>query len=82
MNKFDRVVTILMLLQTKRIVKAQELADKFEVSIRTIYRDLRTLENAGVPISAEAGIGYSLVQGYNLPPIMFTEDEATAFRVA
>jgi len=82
MNKFDRVVTILMLLQTKKIVKAKELADRFEVSLRTIYRDLRTLENAGVPIHAEAGIGYSLVDGYNLPPVMFTEDEATYFLIA
>lgn len=81
-NKFDRVVTILMLLQTKKIVKAQELANRFEVSLRTIYRDLRTLENAGVPIHAEAGIGYSLVDGYNLPPVMFTENEATSFLIA
>lgn len=82
MNKFDRVVSILMLLQTKPIVRAQDLADKFEVSLRTIYRDLRTLENAGVPLHAEAGIGYSLVDGYNLPPVMFTESEATTFLVA
>lgn len=82
MNKFDRVVSILMLLQTKRIVRAHELAERFEVSLRTIYRDLRTLENAGVPIHAEAGVGYSLVEGYNLPPVMFTENEATSFLIA
>lgn len=82
MNKFDRVVSILILLQTKRIVKAQELADRFEVSLRTIYRDLRTLEHAGVPIHAEAGIGYSIVEGYSLPPVMFTPDEAISFIVA
>lgn len=82
MNKFDRVVSILMQLQTKKIVRAQDLADKFEVSLRTIYRDLRTLEKAGVPIHAEAGIGYSLVDGYSLPPVMFTTEEATSFLVA
>ncbi len=82
MNKFDRVVTTLMLLQTKRIVRAHELADRFEVSLRTVYRDLKTLENAGVPIHAEAGVGYSLVDGYSLPPVMFTENEATSFIIA
>ncbi|NOQ74015.1 MAG: WYL domain-containing protein [Crocinitomix sp.] len=82
MNKFDRVVTTLMLLQTKKIVRAHELSDRFEVSLRTIYRDLKTLENAGVPIHAEAGVGYSLVDGYSLPPVMFTENEATSFIIA
>lgn len=82
MNKFDRVVSILMLLQTRRIVRAYDLAERFEVSQRTIYRDLKTLENAGVPIHAEAGVGYSLVEGYNLPPVMFTENEATSFLIA
>lgn len=82
MNKFDRVVSILMLLQTKRIVRAHELSDRFEVSLRTIYRDFKTLENAGVPIHAEAGVGYSLVDGYSLPPVMFTENEATSFIIA
>jgi predicted DNA-binding transcriptional regulator YafY len=82
MNKFDRVVTILMLLQTKKIVRAHELSNRFDVSLRTIYRDLKTLENAGVPIHAEAGVGYSLVDGYSLPPVMFTENEATSFIIA
>lgn len=81
-NKFDRVVSILLLLQTKKIVRAQDLADRFEVSLRTIYRDLRSLELAGIPIQADAGVGYSLVDGYNLPPVMFTNDEALSFLVA
>lgn len=81
-RKFDRVVTVLMLLQTKKVVRAQDLADRFEVSLRTIYRDLKSLENAGVPIHAEAGVGYSLVDGYSLPPVMFTENEATSFIIA
>ena len=53
-KRFDRIVAILIQLQSKRIVKAQELSDRFEVSLRTIYRDIRTLEAAGVPIAGEA----------------------------
>jgi predicted DNA-binding transcriptional regulator YafY len=82
MNKFDRVVAILIQLQSRRVVKAQDLAERFEVSLRTIYRDIRTLEDAGVPIVGEAGIGYSIMDGYRLPPVMFTVEEATAFVTA
>ncbi len=82
MNKFDRTVSILLLLQTKKTVTAQELANKFEVSLRTIYRDLRTLESAGIPIYAEAGVGYSLAHGYHLPPVLFSKAEALSFLVA
>lgn len=78
-KRFDRIVAILIQLQSKRIVKAQELADRFEVSLRTIYRDIRSLEASGVPIYSEAGIGYSLVDGYRLPPVMFTREEASSF---
>lgn len=81
-KKFDRVVAILTQLQSKRIVKAQELANRFGVSLRTIYRDIKTLEASGVPISSEAGIGYSIVEGYKLPPVMFTHDEAMSFVAA
>ena len=63
-------------------MKAQELADRFEVSLRTIYRDIRTLEASGVPIYGEAGVGYSLVDGYRLPPVMFTREEASSFIAA
>lgn len=52
------------------------MAEKFGISLRTVYRDIRTLEEAGVPIISEAGLGYSLVPGYNLPPIHFTQEEA------
>ncbi len=78
MNRFDRVTSLLLLLQTRSIVTAQFLADYFNVSERTIYRDIRTLENAGVPIGAEAGVGYFIEQGYRLPPISFTLDEASS----
>ncbi len=81
-KRFDRIIAILIQLQSKRIVKAQDLADRFEVSLRTIYRDIRTLEASGVPIAAEAGVGYSIVDGYRLPPVMFTREEAGSFVAA
>lgn len=78
MNRFDRVTSILLLLQTRSVVTAQFLSEQFEVSERTIYRDIRTLENAGVPIGSEAGVGYFIEQGYRLPPVSFSQDEAAA----
>lgn len=81
-KRFDRIVAILIQLQSKKIVKAQELADRFEVSLRTIYRDIRTLEASGVPIYSEAGVGYSIMDGYRLPPVMFTREEASSFVAA
>lgn len=82
MNKFDRVVSLLLLLQSKKVVKAAEAAAHFDVSLRTVYRDIRTLENAGIPIAGEAGIGYSILEGYHLPPVMFNEQEAVALVAA
>ncbi len=82
LKRFDRIVAIHIQLQSRRIVKAQDLADRFEVSLRTIYRDIRTLENSGVPIASEAGTGYSIMDGYRLPPIMFTREEAGSFVAA
>lgn len=81
-KRFDRIVAILIQLQSKKIVRAQDLADRFGVSLRTIYRDIRTLEVSGVPIYSEAGIGYSLMDGYRLPPVMFTREEASSFIAA
>ncbi|MBP2831902.1 YafY family transcriptional regulator [Aquimarina sp. U1-2] len=82
MKRLHRLTAILVKLQSRRIVQAAELADKFEVSLRTIYRDMQALTDAGVPIGAEAGTGYFLVEGYTLPPIMFTEKEANALLTA
>jgi predicted DNA-binding transcriptional regulator YafY len=82
MNRFDRITAILIQLQSKRVVKAQDLADRFDISLRTVYRDIRSLEEAGVPLYGEAGIGYSLVDGYRLPPVMFSREEAMAFLTA
>ena len=81
-KRFDRIVAILIQLQSKKIVRAQDLADRFDVSLRTIYRDIRTLEISGVPIYSEAGTGYSLMDGYRLPPVMFTREEASSFIAA
>lgn len=78
MNRTDRLNAILIQLQSKRVVRAQEIADRFEISVRTVYRDIRALEEGGVPIGAEAGLGYYLMDNYHLPPVMFTNDEASA----
>jgi predicted DNA-binding transcriptional regulator YafY len=82
MNRFDRITAILLQLQAKRVVSGPALAERFGVSLRTIYRDLRTLELAGVPLFGEAGVGYSLAEGYRLPPVLFTREEATALLTA
>jgi len=78
-KRFDRIVEILIQLQSKRVVKAQELADRFDVSLRTIYRDIKSLEQAGVPLIGEAGMGYSIMDGYRLPPVSFSKEEALCF---
>lgn len=82
MNRFDRITAILIQLQAKRLVRGPALAEQFGVSLRTVYRDLRTLEEAGVPLCGVAGAGYSLAEGYRLPPVMFTREEATALLTA
>jgi predicted DNA-binding transcriptional regulator YafY len=82
MNRIDRVSAILIQLQSKKVVRAQDIADRFNISLRTVYRDIRTLEEAGIPLVGETGIGYSIMDGYRLPPVMFTIEEATAFLTA
>ncbi|UTW64073.1 YafY family transcriptional regulator [bacterium SCSIO 12741] len=76
--RLSRLTAIITQLQSKRNVTAQYLAERHQVSIRTIYRDIRTLEKSGIPIVSKEGKGYSLVEGYHLPPVLFTEDEANA----
>ena len=77
-KRLARLTAILTQLQTKRIITSSTLAAKFGVSVRTIYRDIKVLEQAGVPILTEDGKGYSLMEGYKVPPIMFSESEANA----
>jgi predicted DNA-binding transcriptional regulator YafY len=77
-----RLTAIVTQLQSKKIVTANDIAAKHNVSIRTIYRDIRTLEQSGIPIITEEGKGYSLMEGYKLPPVMFTEEEANALITA
>lgn len=82
MNRIDRISAILIQLQSRRVVKAGDIADRFGISLRTVYRDIKTLEEAGIPLMGEAGVGYSIMDGYRLPPVMFTREEATAFLTA
>ena len=82
MNRIDRIAAILIHLQTKKYVTAGEIADRFSISKRTIYRDLKALDEAGIPLGAEPGRGYFLVEGFHLPPVMFTTHEANALLMA
>jgi predicted DNA-binding transcriptional regulator YafY len=81
-KRIARLTAILTQLQTKRLLTAPELASKFSVSVRTIYRDIRTLEQAGIPIITEEGKGYTIMEHFRLPPIMFTESQANALILA
>ncbi|MBL7950389.1 MAG: YafY family transcriptional regulator [Flavobacteriales bacterium] len=81
-KRLSRLTAILTRLQTKRLVTAAELAQRFTVSERTIYRDIRALEEAGVPVITEEGKGYLLMDHYRLPPVTFTEQEANALIAA
>jgi predicted DNA-binding transcriptional regulator YafY len=81
-SRLSRLTAILLQLQSKRLVTATSLAKKFDVSVRTIYRDIRALEQSGVPIITEEGKGYSLMEGYRIPPVTFSEREANALITA
>ncbi len=78
MRRADRLFEIIQILRRRKMARAQDLAEKLEVSERTIYRDVRDLMASGVPIDGEAGVGYILRGGYDLPPIMFNEQELEA----
>ncbi len=80
--RLTRLTDVLTQLQSKKILTAREIAEKHQISIRTVYRDIRTLERSGIPIVTIEGKGYSIMQGFNLPPVMFTESEANAMITA
>lgn len=78
MNRIDRLLGILTFLQSKKYVPAEKIAEKYKISIRTVYRDVKALCEQGIPISFEQHKGYFVVQGYFLPPVSFTSEEANA----
>lgn len=78
MNKTERQLAITLELQRSKMLRAEDLAAQFETSVRTIYRDIQSLSEAGVPIFGAPGQGYSLMEGYFLPPIGFTAEEAVS----
>lgn len=82
MLQLSRLISILTLLKSKRLLTATELAKKYDVSIRTIYRDIRKLEEAGIPVYSIDGRGYSLVDNYTVAPVQFTEKQANALITA
>lgn len=82
MSQLPRLISILTLLKSKRLLTATELSERFDVSVRTIYRDVRKLEEAGVPVITIEGKGYSLLEGYSVAPVQFTEKEANALITA
>ena len=81
-KRISRLTAILTQLQTNRSLTAASLSEKFGVSKRTIYRDIKALEKAGVPVLTEEGKGYMLMEGYRIPPVMFTEKQANALILA
>lgn len=81
MNRIDRLFGILVLLQSKKHVSAETIASRFEISVRTVYRDIKALAEQGVPLSFEPNKGYFIVQGYFLPPVSFNTDEASALLI-
>jgi predicted DNA-binding transcriptional regulator YafY len=78
MRRADRLFRIVQLLRSGRLKTAAALAERLQVSERTIYRDVRDLQLGGQPITGEAGVGYTLRREFDLPPLMFTSDELTA----
>lgn len=82
MNRIDRLTGMILQLQAQKGVTAEEMAAHWEVSLRTVYRDLAALGEAGVPVACDPGAGYRLMKGYHVPPVMFTADEAAALFVS
>lgn len=81
MRRADRLFQLVQLLRRRRTTTAAELARSLEVSERTVYRDVQDLSLSGVPVEGEAGVGYRLKPGFDLPPLMFTAEELQALRL-
>ncbi len=81
MRRADRLFQIVQYFRGGRLLTARKLAERLEVSERTIYRDIADLIGSGVPIDGEAGVGYVMRAGYDLPPLMFNRDEIVALVV-
>ncbi|OCT11340.1 transcriptional regulator [Paenibacillus pectinilyticus] len=81
MNKTDRLLAIVLELQRNQVLRAEDLAAIFETSVRTIYRDIQALSEAGVSVIGAPGQGYSLMEGYFLPPVSFTVEEAVTLLI-
>lgn len=82
MSQLSRLINILTLLKSRRILTATELAERYDVSVRTIYRDIKKLIASGVPVVTIEGRGYSLMEGYTVAPVQFTEKQANALITA
>ncbi len=78
MRRADRLFQLVQLLRKRRSATSAEIAEALEISVRTVYRDIRDLELSGVPIRGEAGVGYRLERGFELPPLTFRADEIEA----
>jgi len=81
MRRADRLFQIVQYLRGGRLLTASMLAERLEISERTIYRDIADLQSSGVPIDGEAGMGYLMREGYDVPPLMFTRDEIVSLVV-
>jgi len=82
MRRADRLFQIVQLVRGRRLTTADFLAARLAVSVRTVYRDIADLQAQGVPLEGEAGVGYRMRAGFDLPPLMFTRDEAQALVAA
>lgn len=78
MNRIDRLFGILTLLQSKKYVTGDKIAEKFNISVRSVYRDIKALNEQGIPVSFEPHRGYFIVNGYFLQPVSFSTEEANA----
>lgn len=82
MRRADRLFALVQLIRGRRLSTAAWLGERLQISPRTVYRDIAELQHQGVPIEGEAGVGYRLGRGFDLPPLMFTPDEARALATA